>query len=58
LPAQRLHHHLDRPHARGGLSRDEKGNILTRHDEGWLIARKKTILENDRIPLAIDIYCL
>jgi 3-phenylpropionate/cinnamic acid dioxygenase small subunit len=31
---------------------------LTRREEGWLIARKKTILENDRIPLAIDIYCL
>lgn len=31
---------------------------LARRDEGWLITRKKTILENDRIPLAIDIYCL
>ena len=31
---------------------------LARRDEGWLIARKKTILENDRIPLPIDIYCL
>lgn len=24
----------------------------------WLIAKKKTILENDRIPMPIDIYCL
>ena len=31
---------------------------LARRDETWLIARKKTILENDRIPLPIDIYCL
>ena len=31
---------------------------LTRRDEGWVIAKKKTILENDRIPLPIDIYCL
>jgi 3-phenylpropionate/cinnamic acid dioxygenase small subunit len=31
---------------------------LARRDEGWVIARKKTIVENDRIPLAIDIYCL
>jgi len=31
---------------------------LARHDEGWLIVGKKTILENDRIPLPIDIYCL
>ena|SRR5579875_3203335 len=31
---------------------------LERRDEGWVIAKKKTILENDRIPLPIDIYCL
>jgi 3-phenylpropionate/cinnamic acid dioxygenase small subunit len=31
---------------------------LARRDENWLIAKKKTILENDRIPLPIDIYCL
>jgi len=31
---------------------------LAQRDGSWLIARKKTILENDRIPLAIDIYCL
>ena len=31
---------------------------LARREEGWLIAKKKTILENDRIPLAIDVYCL
>lgn len=31
---------------------------LALRDEGWLIAKKKTILENDRIPMAIDIYCL
>lgn len=31
---------------------------LARRDEGWVIAKKKTILENDRIPLPIDIYCL
>lgn len=31
---------------------------LQRRDEGWVIAKKKTILQNDRIPLPIDIYCL
>jgi len=31
---------------------------LALRDEGWLIQKKKTILENDRIPLPIDIYCL
>jgi 3-phenylpropionate/cinnamic acid dioxygenase small subunit len=31
---------------------------LARRDETWVIQRKKTILENDRIPLPIDIYCL
>ncbi|HEY1504984.1 MAG TPA: aromatic-ring-hydroxylating dioxygenase subunit beta [Stellaceae bacterium] len=31
---------------------------LARGDEGWMIRKKKTILENDRIPLPIDIYCL
>lgn len=31
---------------------------LSRRGETWLIAKKKTILENDRIPMAIDIYCL
>jgi 3-phenylpropionate/cinnamic acid dioxygenase small subunit len=24
----------------------------------WLIAKKKTVLENDRIPFPIDVYCL
>jgi len=31
---------------------------LARRDGAWVIVRKKTILENDRIPLPIDIYCL
>jgi len=31
---------------------------LAPRGEAWLIAKKKTILENDRIPMAIDIYCL
>ncbi len=31
---------------------------LALRDGKWLIARKKTILENDRIPMAIDVYCL
>jgi 3-phenylpropionate/cinnamic acid dioxygenase small subunit len=31
---------------------------LTARDNGWLIAKKKTILENDRIPMPIDVYCL
>lgn len=31
---------------------------LQRRDAGWMIAKKKTILQNDRIPLPIDIYCL
>ena len=31
---------------------------LARRDAGWVIQKKKTILENDRIPLPIDIYCL
>ena len=31
---------------------------LTLRDQSWLIAKKKTILENDRIPMAIDVYCL
>jgi benzoate/toluate 1,2-dioxygenase beta subunit len=31
---------------------------LALRDQGWVIAKKKTILENDRIPMALDIYCL
>lgn len=31
---------------------------LALRDKTWLIAKKKTILENDRIPMAIDVYCL
>jgi len=31
---------------------------LQLRDGQWVIAKKKTILENDRIPMAIDIYCL
>jgi 3-phenylpropionate/cinnamic acid dioxygenase small subunit len=31
---------------------------LALRDEGWVIVKKKTTLENDRIPLPIDIYCL
>jgi 3-phenylpropionate/cinnamic acid dioxygenase small subunit len=31
---------------------------LVLRDQGWIIAKKKTILENDRIPMALDIYCL
>lgn len=31
---------------------------LARREETWVIQKKKTILENDRIPLPIDIYCL
>jgi 3-phenylpropionate/cinnamic acid dioxygenase small subunit len=31
---------------------------LVRRGEGWVIQKKKTILENDRIPLPIDVYCL
>jgi 3-phenylpropionate/cinnamic acid dioxygenase small subunit len=31
---------------------------LALRDVQWVIAKKKTILENDRIPMAIDIYCL
>ena len=31
---------------------------LALRGETWLIAKKKTILENDRIPFPIDIYCL
>ena len=31
---------------------------LAMRGNDWLIAKKKTILENDRIPMAIDVYCL
>lgn len=31
---------------------------LVRREGMWLIAKKKTVLENDRIPVPIDIYCL
>lgn len=31
---------------------------LAPRDQAWVIQKKKTILENDRIPLPIDIYCL
>jgi 3-phenylpropionate/cinnamic acid dioxygenase small subunit len=31
---------------------------LALRDQGWIIAKKKTVLENDRIPMALDIYCL
>ena len=31
---------------------------LRQREGRWLIATKKTILENDRIPMPIDVYCL
>ena len=31
---------------------------LQLREASWVIAKKKTILQNDRIPLPIDIYCL
>jgi 3-phenylpropionate/cinnamic acid dioxygenase small subunit len=31
---------------------------LDLRDDRWLITRKKTILENDHIPMAIDFFCL
>ena len=31
---------------------------LALRDQTWLIAKKKTVLENDRIPMPIDVYCL
>jgi 3-phenylpropionate/cinnamic acid dioxygenase small subunit len=31
---------------------------LARRGGAWLIAKKRTILENDRIPVPIDIYCV
>jgi 3-phenylpropionate/cinnamic acid dioxygenase small subunit len=31
---------------------------LTLRDEGWLIARKKIVLQNDYIPTMLDIYCV
>jgi 3-phenylpropionate/cinnamic acid dioxygenase small subunit len=31
---------------------------LALHQGHWQIAKKKTILENDRIPMPIDVYCL
>jgi len=27
-------------------------------DGNWLIARKKTILQNDYIPTMLDVYCI
>jgi 3-phenylpropionate/cinnamic acid dioxygenase small subunit len=31
---------------------------LRRAPSGWLIARKKTVLQNDTLPSMIDVYCL
>ena len=31
---------------------------LVQRDGNWLIARKKTILQNDYIPTMLDIYCI
>ena len=31
---------------------------LVLRDEGWLIARKKTVLLNDYLPTMFDIYCV
>lgn len=31
---------------------------LVRKDGGWLIAKKKTILQNDYIPTMLDVYCI
>ena len=45
---------LDQTHVFFGRSEHD----IARRDGAWLIARKKAILENDRIPAAIDVYCL
>jgi 3-phenylpropionate/cinnamic acid dioxygenase small subunit len=31
---------------------------LKRGTPGWLIARKKTVIQNDTLPSVIDVYCL
>ena len=31
---------------------------LTLHAAGWLITRRKTVIQNDVLPSMIDIYCL
>ena len=31
---------------------------LTLHSAGWLITRRKTVIQNDVLPSMIDIYCL
>lgn len=31
---------------------------LGRADAGWIIRRKKTVLLNDTLPAAVDVYCL
>jgi 3-phenylpropionate/cinnamic acid dioxygenase small subunit len=31
---------------------------LRRTGKNWLIAKKKTILQNDYLPAMVDIYCL
>ena len=37
---------------------EETGYYLIRKDGGWLIAKKKTILQNDYIPTMLDVYCI
>ncbi len=41
-------------HAFFGRSEHE----LALHDRRWLIAKRKTILQNDYIPTMLDVYCL
>jgi 3-phenylpropionate/cinnamic acid dioxygenase small subunit len=31
---------------------------LRRNGKSWLIAKKKTILQNDYLPSMVDIYCI
>jgi 3-phenylpropionate/cinnamic acid dioxygenase small subunit len=31
---------------------------LVQKDGGWLIAKKKTVLQNDYIPTMLDVYCI
>ena len=51
--------HLHDPHSKQDhVLHGHSLHELTLHAAGWLITRRKTVIQNDVLPSMIDIYCL
>ena len=51
--------HVFDPSARGTFTLFDRAEYrLVRRDDGWGIARKKTIVNNDYLPAMVDFYCI